>query len=254
MKKEQTQKLVGDTLSSLNFVVSGRVYGSWLCDESSVDLDIAVVLESKDGVVQSDHYRSLRYMREELVSKTGFDIDLVPHTVDEFDDLNSPIWYPRYNPSLWFGQDLKGSFQVSPVSDLKHRFGFAELTAYILHDNRTICRRQLVRSLNAEEGRIYISKLLHGPRNALTYHACKHQTAYKCSPSELSKCCEEFDKTYDVDSRRAVGFLRSCKAAMSFEKALMVMTWYENLVNLVLKGCDYRETYLETCRILEDNP
>lgn len=208
---------------------------------------MAVIVRSEFGVVNPQDYRALRELRLSLCEKTGQDIDLVPHTDDEFVDRNSPLWYPKYNPSLVFGQNLKGDFRISAVSTSAHSFSFANLTAYVLHDNRTICRRQLVRSFRDEEGRIFVSKLLHGPGNALTYHACKSKSNYTLPPSNLEECFDAFDRLYGVNSLPAIDFLRRCKESLDQEKAYMLMNWYEHMVNVVLHGDQFRANYQHAC-------
>lgn len=238
-------------LQETDCVTHGRIYGSWLYDEQSVDMDIAVIVKSDSGVVEPQDYRTLSVLRSSLCKETCQDVDLVPHTEDELTDRSSPLWYPRYNPSLVSGQDLKGALQVSPISLMTDSFSFADLAAYVLHDNRTICRRQLVRSLSIEEGRIFVSKLLHGPGNALTFEACRTKTDYIAPPSDLEGCFDAFDRLYGTNSSSAIGFLRQCKGGIDKEMALMLMNWYENLVNVVLKGDQFREGYQAVCTRLE---
>lgn len=243
--------IVSSSLQDTACVLHAMVYGSWLFNEQSVDMDIAVVVNSKFGVVNSEDYSTLRELRSYLCKETGQDIDLVPHTEDEFTDHNSPLWYPRYNPSLVFGKNLKGNFQISPISTSFDSFSFEDLTAYVLHDNRTICRRQLVRSFHGEEGRIFISKLLHGPGNALTYNACKNRSNYSVSPSDIEGCFDAFDKLYGVDSLPIMVFLRQCKNYFDQEKAYLLMNWYEHLIKIVLLGVQFREDYNHICSFIE---
>lgn len=182
-------KLVG-----LDVVLSARLYGSWIHDERSVDVDVAVVVPSFQGMVDSDTYTVLRETRRELCRATECDVDLVPHTEDEFSDKRSPLWNPRYNPSLVFGETIKGAFPINPICGDDQLFGFMDLAAYVIHDNRTICRRQLARSLSEAEGRIFVSKLLHGPGNALTFFACQNGRPYLSSPSDLGECFARFGR------------------------------------------------------------
>lgn len=237
-------------LQNVDCIRHGRVYGSWLYNEQSVDMDIAVIVRSEFGVVNHHDYRALQKLRLSLCEETGQDIDLVPHTDDEFVDRNSPLWYPRYNPSLVFGRNLKGDFHISSISVSAHSFSFADLTAYVLHDNRTICRRQLIRSFRDEEWRIFVSKLLHGPGNALTYWACRSRTDYTIPPSNLEGCFEVFDRMYGVNSLPAIGFLRRCKEVFDQEKAYLLMNWYEHLMNIVLHGDQFRANYQHTCVLI----
>lgn len=248
--REQTLQRVEEALQDISCISSARVYGSWLYNELSVDMDIAVMVQSNFGVLSLEHYHVLRDFRSSLSAKTDQDIDLVPHTEDEFTDRNSPLWYPRYNPSLVFGRNIKGSFRVAPISTAAHTFSFADLTAYVLHDNRTICRRQLVRSFNGEEGRIFVSKLLHGPGNALTYQACRHKLNYAVPPSNLDGCFKAFDQFYGVDSASAIEFLSSCKKMIDFERGVLLMNWYESLFNLAIHGDQFKDDYQHICHVL----
>lgn len=250
MMREQILSQIQDTLLEIECLSSARLYGSWLYNERSVDMDIAVMVQSDFGMIDPQHYRILHELRISLCEKTAQDIDLVPHTEDEFSDRNSPLWYPRYNPSLVFGRDMKGCFRIVPISTSMHSFSFTDLTAYVLHDNRTICRRQLVRSFNGAEGRIFVSKLLHGPGNALTYQACKQRMDYSIPPSNLEGCFEAFDRIYEVDSLPASAFLRTCKESIDFERGILLMNWYECLVNMVLRGDQFRTNYQNMCSSL----
>lgn len=250
MKQDKIIDDVRTAFQNVACILQARVYGSWLYNEQSVDMDIAVVIRSEFGVVSSHDYRTLRELRFFLCEKTGQDIDLVPHTDDEFIDRNSPLWYPRYNPSLVFGQNLKGDFRISSISTSAHSFSFADLTAYVLHDNRTICRRQLVRSFYGEEARIFVSKLIHGPGNALTYHACKSRSDYILPPSNLEECFDAFDRLYGVSSLQAIDFLRRCKESLDQEKAYALMNWYEHMINIVLHGDQFRVNYQRACLLI----
>lgn len=247
MVRKDILEEVSSALKQDDSVIHARIYGSWMYNEKSVDMDIAVMIKSEFGVIDARYYRTLYELRKMLCEKTGQDIDLVPHTEDEFTDRNSPLWYPRYNPSLVFGHNLKGDFRVLPISKSADSFTFADLTSYVLHDNRTICRRQLVRSFNGEEGRIFVSKLLHGPGNALTYHACKNNIDYTIPPSDLDGCFERFDELYRVSSLPAIGFLRHCKKSLDREMGIMLMNWYENLVNMVIHGDQFKPNYQHIC-------
>lgn len=248
--RERILEEVALALRETDCVTHGRIYGSWLYNEQSVDMDIAIMVQSEFGVVSAKHYCTLRELRLSLCEKTKQDIDLVPHTEDEFTDRNSPLWYPRYNPSLVFGRNLKGNFQISPISTSAHSFSFADLTAYVLHDNWTICRRQLVRSFRGEEGRIFVSKLLHGLGNALTYYSCRIKTDYIIPPSDFERCFDTFDRLYGVNSLPAIEFLRQCKESLDQDKAYFLMNWYENMINIVLHGDQFRTNYQHICASL----
>lgn len=248
--REKIIEEISSALQDAEYIIHARIYGSWLYNEQSVDMDVAVIVRSEFGIVDPQHYRSLREFRLSLCEKTGQDADLVPHTEDEFVDRNSPLWYPRYNPSLVFGRNLKGNFRISPISTSVHSFSFSDLTAYVLHDNRTICRRQLVRSFRGEERRIFVGKLLHGPGNALTYHACRNKTDYIIPPSDLEGCFDAFDRLYGVNSLPAIEFLHRCKESLDQDRAYLLMNWYENLVNIVLRGDQFRTSYQRICFLI----
>lgn len=218
----------------VDFIIAAQAYGSWSYGENTVDIDVAVLIPDHECIVDSTVYRNLRDLRRKAGEELKADLDLIPHTMDEVNNPISPLWYPRYNPSLVFGETLKGKFPIQQSSAKESSFGYSDLTAYVLHDNRTICRRQLLRSLEGESGRIFVSKLLHGPGNALTYHACRYRRSYLCSPSDLLKCFDIFDELYGVDSSPAKEFLFGCKENMDHEKALKLMSWYESLVGMVL--------------------
>lgn len=250
MDKNDLLSVIKIRLDLAKYILSARIYGSWLHNEKTVDVDIAVMVSGEYGIVDQDVYRSLSELRKGLSNETGSDIDLIPHTLDEFRDNRSPIWYPRYNPSLFFGETIKGKFSITPVCKKSVNFDFSDLTAYVLLDNRTICRRQLVRFLEGEAGRIYASKLLHGPGNALTYYACKNQVDYLCSPSDLVMCFEIFDEVYNLDSKMALHFLNNCKKDISFDKAVKLMSWYEHLVGLTLIPSFPHEKYQSICNKL----
>lgn len=249
MSKQSILEEVIRTLQVCDAVESARVYGSWLHDERSVDLDIAVIVASDRGIVDPADYATLRSLRGALVASTGHDIDLVPHTADEFHWPTSPFKSPRYNPSLVHGTDLKGKVTVDAIPRRHDTFDYAALAASVILDNRTITRRQLVRSLSREEARIYVSKLLHGPGNALTYRACNWHTDYLASPSDLDGCIDRFDEVFEVDTGPALAFLRGCKTGIGFEEACALMRWYEHLVAATLIGdAASRAAYDTACK------
>lgn len=251
MEQNSIVSLIRQEIASCKDIDLARIYGSWLYHEGSVDVDIAVIVPSEYGLVSSDTYKNIREIRKTLCGLTACDIDLVPHTTDELTVLASPLWYPRYNPSLFFGEDVKGRFPVESAAQNTTKFSFADLTAYVMLDNRTICRRQLIRSLSQKEARIFVSKLLHGPGNAVTYHACVNHLQYKIPPSNLTECFAEFDCVYGVNSIPALNFLNRCKGILSFEDALHLMRWYEHLVNLTLYGDKYTMFYNGVCNHLQ---
>lgn len=158
-RKERIFEVIREEIEHIPEIEIARLYGSWLNREESIDLDVGVFIPSEQGVVDSVLYDTLRQLRHGLMARTEQDVDLVPHTSDELEDFRSPLYHPRYNPSLVSGKDLKGNLNIRPAYELNQSFDFGDLAVNVLLDNRTICRRQLVRSLRPEEGRIFVSKL-----------------------------------------------------------------------------------------------
>ena len=105
---EKIARIIGEVIEPLGFITSAIVYGSSLYAENSADVDVAVMVRSDHGVVEANDYENLLRTRTALNVAVARDVDLVPHTSDEIDDLTSPLWYPRYNPSLCAGIPLKG--------------------------------------------------------------------------------------------------------------------------------------------------
>lgn len=251
MDRQEILQTVIQTIRECSEISAARVYGSWLFDERSVDLDIAVMVPSMGFVVDSGTYVALRDMRAKLCGLVGQDIDLVPHTEDELTNPISPFWYPRYNPSLVHGTDIKGSIDLEPVTCRSEIFDYSSMAEYVILDNRTITRRQLARTLSPGEARIFASKLLHGPGNALTYIACKRRIKdYIRSPSDLRGCIGALDREFGLETGPATGFLEACKGGIGFTDALRLMWWYEHLVSAVLYGGEHRARYTEACAAL----
>lgn len=251
MDRKEVLNTVIQTIQDCSEISAAKVYGSWLFDETSVDLDMAVMVPSAGSVVESSVYVALRDLRTELCGRVGQDIDLVPHTEDELTNPISPFWYPRYNPSLVYGMDIKGSMDIGPVTFRQDMFDYSSMAEYVILDNRTITRRQLARTLSPEEARIFASKLLHGPGNALTYIACKRRIkGYIRSPSDLRGCICAFDREFGLETGPATGFLEACKRGIGFTDALRLMRWYEHLVSAVLYGGEHRARYTEACAAL----
>jgi predicted nucleotidyltransferase len=241
------------------FIKSARIYGSSLYSENVIDLDIAILIPSSCGVVSHSVYEDLYKTRRKLCKLFGVDIDLVPHTIDEIKDINSPLWHPRYNPSLVFGKDIKGKFPIQP-------FSFNKLSpkrsinpaSFILHDTRTIARRQVIRSLKGEEARIFIAKLSHGPGNALTYLSFCRGQKYNLDPSNIRQAFEAFDARYGLDSKRVLSYIEDSKKILSktenlpIKRALNILSWYELLVQAVLNhGSDELKRFLKKLRKID---
>jgi hypothetical protein len=149
---------------------------------------------------------------------------------------------------------LKGDLKIEPIQKKEANFDFKDLTAYVLLDNRTICRRQLVRSLDPNEARIFVSKILHGPGNAVTYYSCKNKVELNVSPSDLEQSLKIFDEVFQLNSKPALEFLKNCKNnVIDFDQGVKLLQWYENLVSFVLYGKgDYNGFCYEFSRINND--
>ena len=252
MLRVKIVEIVRTALLANDYILNARMYGSWLFSSNSADMDIAIHVAGERGIIESEVYYALCALRNQLCEQTKCDIDIVPHTTDEFDDYNSPLWSPRHNPSIVFGQDLKGIFPVTSSSILSNKFSFADLTARVLHDNRTVCRRQLIRSLNSEEARIYVSKLRHGPGNVLTYLACREGVVYKYSPSDFLECFEVFDSIYYLNSQIVADFFLKNQVELDLSTGITIMNWYENLLGIVFNGRRFKSSYQEACKAFEN--
>lgn len=241
------------------FIKSALIYGSSLYSEDVIDLDVAIIIPSSCGIVNHSVYRRLYKTRGRLCKLFGIDIDLVPHTIDEMKDINSPLWHPRYNPSLVFGRNIKGKFYIRPLSRPTNPASF------ILHDTRTIARRQVIRSLKGEEARIFLAKLAHGPGNALTYLSFRGGKKYDLDPSNIKQAFEAFDIRYKLDSKEALSYIEDSKkillktGKLPIKKALNILSWYELLVMVVLNHSSdelkkflkrLRKNNISTCKAL----
>lgn len=234
------------------FIKAGRIYGSSLYSEDVIDLDIAIMIPSSCGIVSHSVYKRLYRTRERLCKLFRIDIDLVPHTIDEIKDINSPLWHPRYNPSLVFGRNIKGKFCIRPLSRPTNPASF------ILHDTRTIARRQVIRSLRGEEARIFIAKLAHGPGNALTYLSFCKGRKYDLDPSDIKEAFEAFDTRYNLDSKRISSYIEESKkillntGKLPMRRALNILSWYELLVMVVLShSSDELKKFLKKLRKID---
>jgi predicted nucleotidyltransferase len=238
--RETTLEKVSEILRPEELVQSARIYGSSLYSKDSVvDIDMAIMIPSNYGVVEEDTYRYLFNLRRRLSSFVGADVDLIPHTFDEVEETNSPLWNPRYHPSLKFGLDVKSHFpvpeKISPIQDT---------SVYVLLDNRTITRRQILRRSSQENWRIFISKLIHGPGNALTHLALKNDLDYLANPSNVYEAFRIYSQVFGVNLEDVVETFKKDKRLVSqgefsFEHALKLLNWYENLISSVL---GYKET------------
>lgn len=230
----QLTKIIGKE----KLISAARIYGSSLYGESVIDLDVAIIIPSINGVVKHTTYVRLRDLREMLCKMFKTDIDLVPHTIDEIKDINSPLWHPRYNPSLVFGRDIKSRFPIKSIS-YNHLNNFNP-ASFILHDTRTITRRQAIRSLRGEEARIFLAKLSHGPGNALTYISSRKKQEYKVDPSNTKLAFEIFGSEYNINYKKMSSYIQKCKdiiantGELPISQALNVLSWYESLVMKVL--------------------
>lgn len=245
-----TLQRVKEALAEVPEVTSARAYGSSLYRSDTADVDVAVTVPSTDGCIEPMMYRRLHELRQSIARAFSCDLDLVPHTDDEWTDRNSPIWDPRHNPALCFGITLKGDFPISPSTLMNARDSVGN-SIYILYDNRTVCRRQLVRSLDGEYGRIFCSKLLHGPGNGLSVYAFRVREPYPCCPSDFERSFVVFDAIFGTDSANASEYLRSAKKNLNFDRALRLMEWYEKLMNVVRVGdANSKDAYNRVCETL----
>jgi hypothetical protein len=240
-------RLIAERVADCSVILAARAYGSSLYREKAVDFDTAVLIPDTHGVVPMNVYVRLKRLRDQLVYEQEIDLDLVPHTADEFTDHASPLWNPRYNPSLVFGRDIKEEFPVGEFMNDFRSLTAADQARTVLHDNRTITRRQLLRTIEGECGRIYVSKLLHGPGNGLTVHACRTNQSYLLPPSDLRGSLELFDQAYSCDSRDIYPFLERCRGELNYRMALGLMQWHEYLFRLVMAPTEESARHYTMC-------
>lgn len=139
-------------------------------------------------------------------------------------------------------RDIKGKFPIRQYPPTRmYPKNLINSAAYILHDTRTITRRQVIRSLKGEEARIFLAKLSHGPGNALTYLSFTRGEKYKTDPSDIRRAFEAFDLSYKLGSMEILSYIDrnkkiiSDKGCLTFESALNLLSWYELLVAVVFK-------------------
>lgn len=228
-------ELIVEELSNNEAITSARMYGSssFILLEN-IDVDIALMIKSTEGIVDAESYRQLKDLRTKLCMKLNCDIDLVPHTEDEVFDTSSVLYNPRYYPSLAMGKDIKAKFPIPEKIGV-----YQDAAAYVLYDNRTITRRQLLRNNNQENWRIFISKLMHGPGNAITYLKLHDHFPFFVNPSDMHSSFKFFGTIYGIDSSKVENQFTEAKALnktgnFSFEQAVYFLNWYENLVRKVL--------------------
>jgi len=225
------------------FIKAARIYGSSLYLDDTIDIDIALLIPSRYGVVGHTIYKRLYNVRKKLCDLTGLDIDLIPHTQDEITNTNSPLWHPRYNPSLVFGKDIKAKFPIKPMFFKKSLSNwFTDMVAYNLYDTRCIVRRQALRSLNGEEARIFLAKMIHGPGNALVHLSLCNKKACQTDPSNIEESFSIFGIKYGLDMGRILEYFNKSKNIISktgklpMERALNILSWYELLIALILNN------------------
>lgn len=252
-KKHEKYELLSHKLEEYDFVKAMIVYGSWLFDDNSADMDVAVFIDSEQGIVDPKIYDQLMHVRQWFnheVSSTD-DLDLIPHTEDEYKDKRSPIWLPKSNQALAYGIYYFDVQRIYAMQNMQYNFTNTDLVAMLMHDTRTICRRQLTRNLDGEAGRIFVSKLLHGPANALTHFSCLNNRNIIGEPANLKRTFELFDIYFQVDSKPAWNFLFDCKRNFNRKKALSLMRWYEHLMGLVLYGKPSAINYEYCCMTIK---
>lgn len=235
--------IISRSFKKLNFIESAKVYGSFLYSKDSIDCDIAVMVHSKNSIVDQSIYKQLRKLRHKLSTLLKIDVDIVPHTADEVKNTKSPLWSPKNNPSLSFGVDIKNKFPVPDFSSIcSLSLTAANGALFLLQENRTILRRQVLRSIKNEEMRIFIAKISHGPGNTLTYLSLKNKGSYKTDPSNTLQSFKAFDAVYNLDSRRVLTYIKKSKQIISkngqlpLHRALKILSWYETLTATVLNN------------------
>lgn len=236
----QRIEVLEDYLANKEDVLCARLYGS-SCFESrkSEDVDLAVMIPSNDGVCEFSLYERLRLIKQELNMLTDDDVDLIPHTLDEVDRFSS-LHFPRYNPSLIYGIDIKGIFPVKRPSP-SQSFSIRELSEYVLLDSRTITRRQVLRPTSYDNVRIFLSKLAHGPGNVMTLTSyLDNSENYLVNPSDSKQSFLSFYERTGIDMNGVLSWIDVLKYSLrekTFDPvdAFPLITWYETLVSGSLK-------------------
>ncbi len=228
-------------LESLDFIDTAILYGSSVKSRLSRDIDIAIIFKDNDGIIPAHQYKLLYDLRNRISKETGFDIDLVPHTNDELTDTISPLYNPRYNPAISKGILLKGNSLISEIKE--ETFKMSDIARYVLLDNRTITRRQLVRSLKREEFDIFLSKLGHTPGNILTYRAILNGVPYFSNPSDLDESArildsqngDHFCKTFVKKIKKLKSIVKNKEIpyneSLMFFKACEIMNDFEFIIS-----------------------
>lgn len=240
--KQRALALIVQGIQDSPQVQSALLYGSYLQRSESRDCDIAAFVPSAAGVVHIEVYRALAELRRGLGELTGHDIDLVPHTLDELFDLRSTLHYPKVNPALCSARAIKGEIVIRPSSLRDQQFDYADLAVFALQDTRTLCRRQLVRTLEGEAGRIYVSKLSHAPVNAVNLHSYRQHEAFRPFPAEFWAGLGVFDEVYRTRSLGVAELMARCRAELTFELGLQLMFWFEHVFGVctgLLSPADY---------------
>lgn len=248
MRKMMIVREISRIFQKLNFIQTVKIYGSWL-RQDGVDIDIAIIINNaKNGIVPASVYNLLLDIRQQLMAISETDTDLICHSEDEVDDIRSPLWHPRYNPSLISGLTIKGKFPISACSLKNTLFSYADICACTLFDHRTLCRRQMLRPFNQGSAEFILNKFLHGPANAITYYYCQHHKNLPSSMPDIIQSFLCFDNCYSTCSKRALERLSVLKD-LNFEIALPFMNWYESLISFIF-GRSSQELYLRACEKL----
>lgn len=233
-----TEKIIQDELTKSSVITDAILYGSFLYGENFVDCDIAVFIDSYGSTLNKSDFIYLYSLRESLTEKTGVDVDLIPHTHDELSNsLLTPIWFPRYNPSLVFGKTLKGSIKIEKPNLLD--ISYSNLALYVILDTRTIIRRQICRISTHQESNIFFSKIIHLCGNITTLIKNILKEDYLFPPSDIMSSAKYVDSIIkDINAVEAVKFISSARLGLSkIENPIILdismleaISWYEKTV------------------------
>ena len=146
---------ISTAVNKENCILDAILYGSSKYDFSNVDIDVCVVIRTVWGKMDADTIQSLKKIKQSLSYSTRFDIDLVPHSIDELSDFCSPLYYPKYNPSLSNGIRLKGN--AIKDSNFSLTFNASSLAKFVILDTRTITRRQILRDSKPNEIHVFLA-------------------------------------------------------------------------------------------------
>ncbi|MFA8298718.1 MAG: hypothetical protein ACEPOV_00995 [Hyphomicrobiales bacterium] len=229
---ELNRSIIIEEIRSFEIISDAIIYGSSNYVDYPGDYDIFILVPTKFGMMNKASLKQLKEFKEYLAKIIEYDIDFVPHSEEELYDYASPVYNPRHNPSLVYGHTIKGNIKINqPEAKV---FSYADLTKYVILDNRHVTRRQILRPFYVPAANLFLSKLGHLFGNALSYLAFSRGEKYMVNPSDLYVCAGLIEKMLPINCvpyQEYVRALRRELAGMNSESAFdsmsKVLNWYE---------------------------